>query len=205
MCMPNAPWPSRPSLSPSPITALRLAASPMTGAKRRALEAERTRQYGDGHPLMAEAVLGWGRQTVALGLAERRTGSRGLGAPAAGSGRKRWDEHHPQAAQALHHLADAQAPQDPTLRTRVTSTRLTAQAAGKAWREAGESEEQWPSPRTMAAVRKRLGFRWRRVVQATPQKHIKETEALCDHMKKKRRTPCHRRASNDGVSLGKRP
>jgi hypothetical protein len=91
------------------------------------------------------------------------------------------------------------------LRTRVTARRLTAQGAGKAWREAGESEEQGPSPRTMAAVRKRLGFRWRRVGQATPQKHIKETEALCDHMKKKRLTPCHRRASNDGVALGKRP
>jgi hypothetical protein len=192
MCMPNAPWPSRPSLSPSHITDLRLAASPMTGAKRRAFEAERTLQYGAGHPLMAEAVLGWGRQTVALGLAERRTGSRCLGAPAACSGRKRWDEHHPQAAQALHHLADAQAHQDPTFRTSVTSTRLTAQAAGKAWREAGESEEQWPSPSTMAAVRKRLGFRLRRVVQAEPQKHIKETDALCDNMKKKVTTqpPC---------------
>src|SRR5215475_2534753 len=83
MGMPNAPWSSRPSRSPSPTTALRLAASHMTGATRRALEAARTLHECAGHPLMAEAVLGWGRQTVALGLAERRPGLMWLGAPSA--------------------------------------------------------------------------------------------------------------------------
>ncbi len=31
--------------------------------------------------------------------------------------RKRWEEQHPQAAQALRQLADAHAQQDPTFRT----------------------------------------------------------------------------------------
>jgi hypothetical protein len=137
MCMPNAPWSSRPSLSPSPTTDLRLAASQMTGAKRRAFAAERTRKYCDGNPLMAEAVFGWGRQTVALGLAERRTGIMCLGAPSACSGRKRWEEQPPQVAQALRPLAAAQAQQEPTFRTSWTSTRLTAQAALQALREEG--------------------------------------------------------------------
>jgi hypothetical protein len=101
----------------------------MTGAKRRAFEAEMTLKYCDGNPLMAEAVFGWGRQTVALGLAERRTGIMCLGAQSAFSGRKRWEEQHPQVAQALRQLADAQAQQDPTFRTSLTYTRLTAQAA----------------------------------------------------------------------------
>jgi hypothetical protein len=106
--------------------------------------------------------------------------------------------------QALRQLADAHAQQAPTLRTRLPSTRLTAQAACKARREEGESEEQWPAPRTMAAVLKRLGWRWRSVVTAQPQKHIKETEARVAHMKKTRLTPCPRQASNEGVSMGKR-
>jgi hypothetical protein len=42
-----------------------------------------------GNPLLAATLFGWGRQTVALGLAERRTGSIGLGAQSAVSGRKR--------------------------------------------------------------------------------------------------------------------
>jgi hypothetical protein len=204
MCMPNAPWSSRPSLSPSQITDLRLAASHMTGAKRRAFEAEMTLKYCDGNPLMAEAVFGWGRQTVALGLAERRTGIMCLGAQSACSGRKRWEEQHPQVAQALRQLADAHAQQDPTFRTSLTYTRLTAQAALKALREEGYSEEQLPSPSTMAEVLNRLGFRLRRVVKAKPQKKIKETDAIFDNIKKKRLTPCHWQASNDGVSMVKR-
>src|SRR5262245_46027387 len=121
MCMSHATLPSRPSLSPSQIADLRLAASKMTGPQRRAFEAEMTLKYCGGNPLMAEAVFGWGRQTVALGLAERRTGIICLGAQAACSGRKRWEDQHPQAAQALRQLADAHAQQDPTFRTRVVS------------------------------------------------------------------------------------
>src|SRR6266851_6643822 len=74
MCMPHATLQSRPSLSPSQIADLRLAASKMTGPTRRAFEAEMTLKYCGGNPLMAEAIFGWGRQTVALGLAERQTG-----------------------------------------------------------------------------------------------------------------------------------
>ena len=132
MCMSHATLPSRPSLSPSQIADLRLAASKMTGPQRRAFEAEMPLPSGGGPPLMADAVFGWGRQTVALGLAERRTGIICLGAQAACRGRKRWEEQHPQAAQALRQLADAHAPHDPTFRTSVTSTRRTAQAAFKA-------------------------------------------------------------------------
>src|SRR5712691_8904881 len=72
MCMPHATLQSRPSLSPSQIADLRLAASKMTGPQRRAFEAEMTWKYCGGNPLLAEAVCGWGRQTVALGLAERQ-------------------------------------------------------------------------------------------------------------------------------------
>ena len=45
-----------------------------------------TLKYCEGNPLMAAAVLGWGRQTVALGLAESRSGIICLGAQAAFSG-----------------------------------------------------------------------------------------------------------------------
>src|SRR5215475_11886269 len=129
MYMPHATLQSRLSLSPSQVADLRLAASNMTGPTRRAFEAEMTLKYCGGNPLMAEVVFGWGRQTVALGLAERRTGIICMGAQSAFSGRKRWEEQHPQAAQALRQLADAHAQQDPTFRTSVTYTRLTAQAA----------------------------------------------------------------------------
>ena len=196
MSMPHATLPSRSSFSPSQIADLRLAASKMTGPARRAFEAEMALKYCEGNPLMAEAVFGWGRQTVALGLAERRTGIICLGAQSAFSGRKRWEEQHPQAAQTLRHLADAHAQQDPTFRTSLTYTRLTAQAALQGLREQGYSEDQLPSPSTMAEGLNRMGFRLRKVVKAKPQKKIKETDAMFDNMKKKMTKPCPQVLSN---------
>ena len=134
MCMPDSMLAFRQSLSPSQITDLRLAASQMTGPKRRAFEAEMTLKYCGGNPLLAETIFGWGRQTVALGLAERRTGIMCLGAQSAFSGRKRWEDQHPQAAAALRTVAEAQAQQDPTFRTPLAYTRLTAKAAVAALR-----------------------------------------------------------------------
>jgi len=148
-----------------------------------------TLKYCGGNPLMAEAVFGWGRQTVALGLAERRTGIMCLGAPSAFSGRKRWEERHPQVAEALRQLADAHAQQDPTFRTSLTYTRLTAKAALEALREQEYREELLPSPSTMAEVLNRMGFRLRKVVKAKPQKKIKETDAIFANIKK--RGPSH--------------
>lgn len=189
MCMQHATGQSRPSLTPSQIADLRLASSKLTGPERRSFEAAMTLKYCEGTPLMAEAVFGWGRQTVALGLAESRSGLIGLGAQAACSGRKRWEAQHPQAAQALRQRADAHAHQDPTFRTSVTYTRLTAQAALQALREQGYSEEQLPSPSPLAEVLNRLGYRLRRVVKAKPQKKIKETDAIFE--KRKKRGPSH--------------
>ncbi len=205
MSMHHATLDSLPLPSPSQIADLRLAASNMTGPTRRAFEAEMTIKYCEGNPLMAEAVFGWGRQTVALGLAERRTGIICLGAQSACSGRKRWEEQHPPAAQALRQLAEAHAQQDPTFRTSLAYTRLTAQAALKALTEQGYRADQVPSPTTMAEVLNRLGFRLRKVVKAKPQKKIKETDAIFDNVKKKMPKRCHRKASNAGVSIVKRP
>src|SRR5919204_5171785 len=185
----------RQSLSPSQITDLRLAASKMTGPKRRAFEAEMTLKYCGGNPLLAETLFGWGRQTVALIIC--------LGAQSAFSGRKRWEDQQPQAAETLRQLAEAHAQQDPTFRTCLTYTRLTAKAALEALHEQGYGEDQLPSPSTMAEVLNRLGFRLRKVVKAKPQKKIPETDAIFDNVKKKMRKPSHRERSNAGVWIVK--
>jgi Rhodopirellula transposase. len=201
--MPNATWQSQRSLSPSQIADLRLAASKLSGPKRRAFEAEMALKYCEGNPLKAETVFGWGRQTVALGLAERRSGIMCLGAQSAFSGRKRWEEQHPRAAAALRQLAEAHAQQDPTFRTCLTYTRLTAKAALEALREQGYREAQLPSPSTMAEVLNRMGFRLRKVVKAKPQKKLPETNAIFDNIKKKMSKPSHREMSNAGVLIVK--
>src|SRR5262249_23217245 len=185
MSMHHATVDSLPLLSPSQIADLRLAASHMTGSTRRAFEAEMTLKYCGGNPLRAAAGLWCGCQTVALGSAERRTGITCIAAQSAFSGRKRWEEQHPQVAHALRQLAEAQAQQDPTFRTSLTYTRLTAKAALEALREQGYREALLPSPSTMAEVLNRMGFRLRKVVKAKPQKQIKETDAIFDNIKKR--------------------
>jgi hypothetical protein len=184
------------SLSPSHIADLRLAASKLTGAKRRTFQAEITLKYCGGNPLLAEQLFGWGRHTVEVGLAERRTGILCLGAQSAFSGRKRWEDTHPQVAEALRQLAEAQSQQDPTFRTTLAYTRLTVKAALEALRARGYPEDQLPSPSTMAEVLNRMGFRLRKVVKAKPQKKLAETDAIFDNIEKKTRKRQPRTTSN---------
>ena len=173
-------------ISPQQIADVRLAAAQMSGAKRRAFQAEMTEQYCAGNPRQAERMFGWSRETVEVGLAERRTGVTCLGAQTAFSGRKRWEDQHPQAAAALRTLAEAQAQQDPTFRTPLAYTRLTAKAAVAALRAQGFSKKQVPAPSTMASILNRLGFRLRKVLKAKPQKKIAQTDAIFENLKKRR-------------------
>jgi Rhodopirellula transposase DDE domain len=194
--MPDSTLASQQSLRPSQIADLRLAASKMTGPTRRAFQAEMALKYCGGTPLLAETIFGWGRHTVAVGLAERRTGILCLGAQAAFSGRKRWEDLHPEVAAALRQLAEAHGQQDPTFRTTLAYTRLTAKSAREALRAQGYSEAQLPSPSTMAEVLNRMGFRLRKVVKANPQKKIPETDAIFDNIEKKTTQRRQRRGSN---------
>lgn len=196
MGMHDATLASPQSLHPSQIADLRLAASQMTGPTRRAFQAEMALKYCGGNPLLAETIFGWGRHTVEVGLAERRTGILCLGAQAAFSGRKRWEDLQPEAAAALRRLAEAYGQQDPTFRTTLTYTRLTAKAAREALRAQGYSEAQLPSPSTMAEVLNRMGFRLRTVVKAKPQKKIPETDAIFDNIEKKTNKRRQRQGSN---------
>lgn len=149
---------------------LKLAASKMLGAKRRSFQAEMTLKYCGGSARRAEGVFGWNRDTVELGLHERRTAIICLGAQEACCGNKLWEEKHPAVAEALWILAEAHAQQDPTFRTTLSYTRLTAAEALKQLRDQGFAEAVLPSPSTMAEVLNRNGYRLRPVVKAKPQK-----------------------------------
>jgi len=182
----NSPTRFSQQVSRQQIADLRLAATQMTGAKRRAFQAEMTEQYCAGNARYAERLFGWGRETLEVGLAERRTDVTCLGAQSAFSGRKRWEDHQPQAAAALRALAAAHAQQDPTFRTPLAYTRLTAKAAVAALRAQGFAPEQVPAPSTMATVLNRLGYRLRKVLKARPQKKIAQTDAIFENIKKRR-------------------
>ena len=176
---------ARPELSPEQIDDLRLASSQLTGAKRRGFQAEMTLKYCGGSARLAKTIFGWSNESVAVGLAEKRTGLICYGAHSANGGRRRWEEAHPEAAQALSELAESHSQQDPTFTSTKAYTRLTAAAALQGLREQGFSDQELPSASTMAEVLNRQGYRLRRVVKAKPLKKIKQTDAIFDNVQKK--------------------
>jgi hypothetical protein len=170
MTLPSTTEPTPLPLSASQIEDLKLASTKMPGVERRAFQAAMALKYCGGSARQAERVFGWGRDTVQLGLHELRSGVVCLGAQAAYCGNLLWEERHPEVAAALFALAESHAQQDPTFRTALAYTRLTAAEALRQLRLQGFGEGQLPSPSTMAEVLNRNGYRLRKVVKAKPQK-----------------------------------
>jgi hypothetical protein len=152
------------------IEDIKLAASKMARVERRAFQAQMTVKYCAGSPRRAEALFGWSRDAVELGLHEKRTGIICLSAQSAFSGRQLWEDKYPQAAAALWEVAEAHAQQDPSFRGPLSYTRLTAAEALRHLRAQGFADEVLPSPSTMAEVLNRNGYRLRAVLKAKPQK-----------------------------------
>lgn len=183
--MTDSPTSDTPIPSEEQIADIRLASSKLSGSGRRSFQAEMTMKYCGGSARRAARMFGWDRRTVACGLGERRTGIVCLGAQSAYGGRPRWEARYPQAAMRLREIAEAHAQQDPTFRTSLAFTRLTAKAARQALRAEGMAEQQLPSPSTMAEVLNRMGYRLRKVLKAKPQKKLKETDAIFENVQKK--------------------
>ena len=177
--------PEYPALSSSQIADMKLAASLLAGTKRRAYQAAMTLKYCNGNARKAETVLGWGRHTVELGIHEARTGIICVGAYAGRCGNKLWEEKHPEVAEILWGMAESHSQQDPTFHTSLSYTRLTAAEALKQLRAYGFTEDQLPSPSTMAEVLNRNGYRLRPVVKAKPKKKIPETEVIFANLHQK--------------------
>lgn len=167
------------------IEDLKLAASKMTGANRRSFQAEITIKHCEGSARKAERIFGWNRETVKLGLNEKRTGIICLGAQKACCGNKLWEEKHPDVAAALWEIADLYSQQDPSFKSTECFTRLTASEALKQLRIKGFNDDVLPSPTTMADILNRNGYRLRAVVKAKPLKKIPETDAIFGNIKEK--------------------
>jgi hypothetical protein len=158
------------SLEAGHIEDIQLASTKMTGADRRAFQAEMALKYCAGSPRRAEDVFGWSRQAVQLGLHEKRTGMVCLGHHTFCCGAKLWEEKHPEVARALWEIAQSHSQQDPTFRTTLSFTRLTAEEAIKQLRGQGFGHEVLPSRSCMSEVLNRNGYRLRPVLKAKPQK-----------------------------------
>lgn len=157
-------------LTESQIEDIRLASTKMYGVSRRAFQAQMCLKYCDGSARKAETIWGWGRNNVQLGLEEERSGIICLGTQSIFSGAKTWEQKHSLVATALKEIAEAHCQQEPSFKTSIAYTRLTASEAISQLRNKGFREDQIPAPSTMAVILNRMGYRLTKVVKAKPQK-----------------------------------
>jgi hypothetical protein len=170
------------SLSKQHITTIKDAAKKLTGAKRRAFQAQVSIDYLNSKAHLAERIFGWDRKTVALGLNELRSGVVCIDDFKA-RGNKKTEEKMPQLEIDIVSLAEPESQIDPKFQTAFKYTRITAKAmrealiTKKAWRH-----EELPCEKTISNMLNRLGFRLRRVQKAKPLKKVSETDAIFDNL-----------------------
>lgn len=157
-------------LTPAVKDIILSAARKLTSFRRRQFQAEMTVQYCDGKPRRAEQIFGWGRDAVATGLGELRTGIRCLDNFGA-RGRHKIEDDYPELAQQIHVLVEPLTQADPQLHTPLGYTRITATAVHKHLvANAAGTDQPVPAARTLSDILNRLGYRLRRVRKIAPQK-----------------------------------
>ena len=171
-------------LSDKHISTIRYAARKLTGAKRRAFQAQVVMDYMGSNARLAEKTFGWCRHAVTLGLHETRTGIVCISNFKA-RGNKKTEEKKKQLEIDICCLAEPESQTDPKFQTAFKYTRITA----KAMRHALTTKKGWnhgdlPCEKTIGNILNRLGYRLRRVQKAKPLKKILQTDAIFENTKR---------------------
>jgi hypothetical protein len=154
------------------------AARQLTGFKRRMFQAQTTVELLGGIARRAESVFGWNRQTVTLGLHERRSRVHCL-ERFKERGRLSTEEKNPALVQEIHRLAEPHSQADPQLKHPFAYTRLTAKAIRqRLLDQGGDRKQPLPTLRTFSSLLNRLGYRLRSVQKCLPAKKIPQTDAI---------------------------
>lgn len=109
------------------VETIQSAAKHMSGHRRRAFQAEVALQYCAGSARRAESIFGWGRDAVATGLDEARTGTLHEDRVSE-RGRSKSEEIHPELVAVIHSLVAPQTQADPKFQSPLAFTRMTARA-----------------------------------------------------------------------------
>ena len=149
--------------------AILLAATLLTGHKRRRFQAEMAHRYCRGSARLAETTFGWGRDAVHTGLNELRSGIRCV-EDFESRGRPTTEERHPALEEHIRRRVDPHAQADPKFQTPFAFTRITAKAVREALLAIPELTGAVPTRQTVGDILNRLGYKLRRVRKARPQK-----------------------------------
>lgn len=172
-------------LTQQQVKTIKDAAAKLTGAKRRAFEAQVTLDYLGGCPQLAKTVFGWGRETVARGLEELRTATTQEDNFSA-RGNRKTEEKKPELAEDIRALADPESQADPKFQSPFLYTRMTAKAMRQALIDhKGWTNEDLPCENTIGVIMNRLGYKLRRVQKTKPVKKVEDTDAIFGNVKQR--------------------
>lgn len=175
---------------------VRSAAKRLTGAEHRSFIVEVTQVLCDGNPRRAERRFGWGRETIAKGQHERRSGMRCVENFAA-RGRPRWEDQDPQRTADIRAIVEPHTQADPELKSARRYTNLSAAEVLTALRdEKHYRADHLPSERTMRDILNRMNYRLKRIQKGKPLKKTKDTDAIFANVR-----AVHEQAEHDPATL----
>jgi transposase len=169
-------------LTDQTIATIKSAAKELSGARRRAFQAQVAIDYLGGSARRAEQVFGWSRRTVEKGIRELETGIVCVDNLSA-RGRHKTEDKHPQLKEDIRALVDPQSQADPKFQSAFAYTRVTGNELRRVLlEEKGYTDDELPHPRTFQRILNRMDYRLRRVQKAKPIKKIKETDAIFENV-----------------------
>jgi hypothetical protein len=172
------------------------AARRLKGRQRRLFQAEVADALCQGSPRAAERRFGWGRQSVATGKQEARTGIRCVeNFPA--RGKPPVEVKDPRLAADVRSIVEPHTQADPEVKSDRRYTNLSAKEVRQALADQkGYTPDRLPGERTMRDILNRMGYRLRRIVKAKPLKKTKDTDRIFENVK-----ACHERYKDDPETL----
>jgi hypothetical protein len=144
------------------------AAKKLTGSRKREFTAKVTEDYLAGSARQAESVFGWKRQSVELGLQERRTGIVCVDNYQA-RGRHKSEESRPQLATDILSLVEGKSQADPKFQSTFAYARISARAVRAALiTDKGYDQAQLPNRQTIGSILNRMGYRLKKLKKQNP-------------------------------------
>jgi hypothetical protein len=156
---------------------IRSAARRLTGYQRRLFQAEVAAELCGGNARQAERRFGWGRDTVATGLHETRSGLR-CREDFAARGRQRSEQKGPQLAADIRAIVEPHSYADPELKSARRYTNPSAAEVLRALTDEGYPPGRLPGERTMRDILNRMNYRLKRIKKGKPLEKTAETDAI---------------------------
>jgi hypothetical protein len=143
----------------------------LSGAARRAFQAQTVIEHCNGNLRHAKTLFGWHRVTLLRALHEKEIGKQV--ADKKGRGRKSLTEHLSMLPADIRSLVDPNTQTHPTFENTFRYTRMTAKAVLEALvREKGYKKKELPALSTMRELLGKMGYRLRRVQKTKPKKRF---------------------------------